>query len=97
MKKLAVIFPGMNYNSNKPLLYYIKKILIKEEFDIVEIEYGKLPSDKMKAFETAIVKANESIKDISYTCGFASPYYFSKVFSKVTGMSPSAYRSHTTG
>ena len=64
MKKLAVIFPGMNYNSNKPLLYYIKKILIKEEFDIVEIEYSKLPNDKMKAFETAIVKANENIKDI---------------------------------
>ncbi|MDV4149852.1 hypothetical protein R0131_03300 [Clostridium sp. AL.422] len=64
MKKLAVLFPGMNYNSNKPLLYYIKKILIKEEFDIVEIEYGKLPNDKMRAFEIAITKANERIKDI---------------------------------
>ena len=64
MKKLAVIFPGMNYNSNKPLLYYIKKILIKEEFDIVEIEYGKLPNEKKTAFEIAIAKANERIKDI---------------------------------
>ena len=66
MKKLAVIFPGMNYNSNKPLLYYIKKILTKEEFDIAEVEYGKLPNDKMKAFEIAIVKANESVKEISW-------------------------------
>ncbi len=64
MKKLAIIFPGMNYNSNKPLLYYIKKILIKAEFDIVEIEYGKLPNEKKAAFEIAIPKANEGIKDI---------------------------------
>jgi AraC-like DNA-binding protein len=40
--------------------------------------------------------SDESIKDISYACGFASPYYFSRVFSKVTGISPSAYRAHTT-
>ena len=66
MKKLAVIFPGMNYNSNKPLLYYTKNILNNEEFDIVDIDYGKLPNDKMKAFEIAIVKANEKIKEISW-------------------------------
>ncbi|MBQ3085364.1 MAG: helix-turn-helix domain-containing protein [Clostridia bacterium] len=40
--------------------------------------------------------SDESIKDISCACGFASPFYFSRVFSKVTGMSPSAYRAHTT-
>ena len=67
MKKLAVIFPGMNYNSDKPLLYYIKKILKREKFDIVEVEYGKLPDDKMNAFKIAIKKANEKINDISWS------------------------------
>lgn len=67
MKKLAVIFPGMNYNSNKPLLYYIKKILIKEEFEVVEIEYGNLPKEKEKAFKIAKDKANEGVKEISWS------------------------------
>lgn len=40
--------------------------------------------------------SDENIKDISYACGFASPYYFSRVFSKSTGMSPSAYRMWTS-
>ncbi|MGG7056792.1 hypothetical protein ACQPUZ_00690 [Clostridium tertium] len=67
MKKLAVIFPGTNYNSNKPLLYYIKKILIKEEFEVVEIEYGNLPKEKEEAFKIAKDKANAGIKDISWS------------------------------
>lgn len=40
--------------------------------------------------------SDENIKDISYACGFASPYYFSRVFSKSTGMSPSAYRMYAS-
>lgn len=67
MKKLAVIFPGMNYNSNKPLLYYIKKILKKEEFDIIEIDYGKLPNEKNMAFEIAKDKAKEGIRKIEWS------------------------------
>ena len=67
MKKLAVIFPGTNYNSNKPLLYYIKKVLVKEEFEVVEIEYGNLPKEKEEAFKIAKDKASESIKDILWS------------------------------
>ena len=35
---------------------------------------------------------DKPIKAISSECGFASPYYFSKVFSKTVGISPSQYR-----
>ncbi|VYU46642.1 hypothetical protein [Clostridium tertium] len=67
MKKLAVIFPGMNYNSDKPLLYYIKKILSKENYDIVSITYGELPKEKQLAFDIAIKKAKEVLKDIDWS------------------------------
>lgn len=66
MKKLAVMFPGMNYNSDKPLLYYTKKILSKENYDIVSIAYGELPKEKKPAFGIAIKKAKEALKDINW-------------------------------
>lgn len=67
MKKLAVMFPGMNYNSDKPLLYYTKKILSKENYDIVSIAYGELPKEKQPAFDVAIKKAEEVTKDINWS------------------------------
>lgn len=47
---------------------------------------------RLKKAKEMLTTTNKSIKDISCTCGFASPYYFSRVFSKSMGMSPSAYR-----
>ncbi len=31
------------------------------------------------------------IKDIAFRCGFSDPFYFSRVFKKTTGLTPSAY------
>lgn len=60
MKKLGVIFPGMGYHTDKPLLYYGKRLLKDMGYEIVEISYGRLPKDRYKAFETAD-KATASI------------------------------------
>ena len=38
---------------------------------------------------------SEDIKGIAGKCGFSSQYYFSRVFSKIVGVSPSAYRRLT--
>jgi len=38
---------------------------------------------------------DRSIKDIALSMGFEDPYYFSKRFTNVMGMSPSRYRSVT--
>ena len=51
---------------------------------------------RLKKAKEMLSTTDMSIKDISCACGFASPYYFSRVFSKSIGMSPSAYRMHTT-
>jgi len=37
--------------------------------------------------------SDRSIKDIAYTLGFDDPYYFSRRFRKIIGMSPNKYRS----
>ncbi len=39
-----------------------------------------------------LLSTDKSIKFVAYDCGFASQYYFSKVFSKKVGLSPSEYR-----
>ena len=40
-----------------------------------------------------LVNTQKSIKCISEICGFSSPYYFSKCFSKCFGMSPKEFRA----
>ena len=50
---------------------------------------------KLNKAKVMLSTSDESIKAISCACGFTSPYYFSRVFSKALGMSPSAYRTHT--
>jgi len=45
-KKIGVIFPGMGYHSDKPVLYYGKKLLLSKGYDVQVIEYGEIPSGK---------------------------------------------------
>ena len=48
MKKLAVIFPGVGYHTDKPLLYYSKKLASRNGYEIVEVPYGKFPKGVLK-------------------------------------------------
>ena len=50
---------------------------------------------KMQKASQHLGITDKSIKDIALTMGFEDPYYFSKRFTKVMGMSPSKYRSVT--
>lgn len=43
--KLAVVFPGIGYHVDKPLLFYSKKIAASHGFEIVEVPYGNFPTD----------------------------------------------------
>lgn len=40
MKKIAVFFPGLGYSTERPLLYYTKKMLIGYGYEIVELNYA---------------------------------------------------------
>ena len=41
--KLAVLFPGIGYHSDKPLFYYTKKVLKAAGYEIKEVKYENLP------------------------------------------------------
>ena len=41
--KLAVIFPGVGYHVDKPLLYYGRKLAKQHGYEVLCVDYGKLP------------------------------------------------------
>lgn len=63
--KLAILFPGIGYHCDKPLLYYTKKILKNEGYQIHEIHFSNLDFDLNKSKDMAYMQANKQIKDLN--------------------------------
>ena len=75
MKRIAVVFPGIGYTLDKPLLYYGRKLLKKSGYEEIKLlDYTGLGSvsikgnaDKMaKAFDVIYSKTEEYLKDIHW-------------------------------
>ena len=73
MKKHAVIFPGVGYHTDKPLLYYSKKLAAQAGYEIVEVPYGGFPkgvkgsAEKMEqAFYSALSQAEDILKEVDF-------------------------------
>ena len=41
-KKLAVLFPGMGYTVQKPLLYYAKSMAMAHGYHVIEMKYDRV-------------------------------------------------------
>ena len=72
--KLAVIFPGIGYHTDKPLLYYSKKLARSAGFEVREIGYGALPDGILdnperlhQAARQALDAAEAQLADIDWT------------------------------
>ncbi|MBP3460293.1 MAG: hypothetical protein J6K58_13875 [Lachnospiraceae bacterium] len=80
--KLAVIFPGIGYHTDKPLLYYAKKLAKAYGYEIREVPYGNFPKnvkgseEKMKeSFFSALAQSFEFIEqDGIVFCGTDDPW-----------------------
>ena len=64
--KLAVLFPGIGYHCDKPLLYYAAKLAKTEKYEVLPVPYTGFPEkvrgnmDKMRVcLEIAWSQANE--------------------------------------
>lgn len=73
MKKLAIFFPGIGYNKDKPLLYYSAKLAKSLGYEIIHIEYFDLPADGKsdaalmeKAAKIAFTQAEEQLKNVNF-------------------------------
>lgn len=72
--KLAVIFPGIGYHTDKPLLYYSRMLAKNYGYEVIEVPYGNFPKnvkgskEKMElAFHMACEQAEELLKDVDFT------------------------------
>lgn len=48
MRKICVIFPGIGYSKEKPLLYYSKKIANEHGYEVIVIEYSGIDRGCLK-------------------------------------------------
>lgn len=64
--------------------------LFKKELFMTPVNY--IIKKKMEKAQLKLVTGNAPIKEISYQLGFESQKYFTRVFKKMTGLTPLAYR-----
>jgi len=65
--------------------------------DTLKKETGKTTTEHLQLFlidevKNSLLDANKTISEVAYELGFEYPQYFSRLFKKKEGMSPSAYR-----
>ena len=72
-RRLAVVFPGIGYHADKPLLYYSRKLAAQQGYEIICADYRQLPSGakgdaaKMRAaYELALSRVNEQLAGVDF-------------------------------
>lgn len=73
MKRVVVLFPGVGYHTDKPLLYYARKIAMANCYEIREVAYEDLPEnirgnqEKMtEAFQKAFAQVKEQLQNVDW-------------------------------
>ncbi len=104
LPKLVAEYVNQNYKSKITLDILSQKFgccnstltnCFKKEYKMSIMTYlNEVRLEKAKELLEKSVKSN---KEISILCGFSDQNYFSKVFSKKFGCSPSAYRTNCRG
>lgn len=69
--------------------YYLTRIF-KEQYGVSINQY--LLGVRITQAKKALRFTDETVEEIGYKCGLGAPYYFCRMFKKVEGMPPSAFR-----
>ena len=87
MGKLAVIFPGMGYHPDKPLLLYSAKLAAAAGYDIVKITYPpckEIDREHMRPYVEECIKAAEEALEGIDLSGQEDILFLSKSIGTVT-------------
>ena len=92
-EKIAVLFPGIGYTCEKPLLYYGAKLAAENGFEIVRVPYGNFPpnvkgdEDKMvQCFVSAREQSEKILGDVEWE-RYSEIVFFSKSVGTVVALS----------
>lgn len=84
MKKLAVLFPGIGYTNDKPLLYYSRRIAGEHDYEILPIAYSGFPKkvkgDRKrmeKSFSIALSQAEQRLAEVDL-CSYDDVLFIGK-------------------
>ena len=69
--------------------YYLTRIF-KEQFGVTINQY--ITQMRITDAKRALRFSDESVESIGYNCGIGAPYYFSRIFKRVEGVSPAEFR-----
>ena len=71
--KLAVLFPGIGYTCDKPLLYYAAKLARASGYDVLPVAYGGFPKNvrgdiekTQRSLELACARAEEALAGVRW-------------------------------
>ena len=73
MRKIAVVFPGVGYNKDRPLLYYSGKMAVKNGYELISIDFSGLEWSKEKlkdadflrtTLEICLARTGDALSDI---------------------------------
>ena len=72
-KKVGVLFPGIGYTNERPLMYYSRKLLLECGYDVIEVNYTgfekKVKGNQKKmreAFEHGKAEAEKILSDYDW-------------------------------
>jgi len=65
--KIAVLFPGIGYHCDKPLLYYSGKLCTQYQYETVRLTYTNLSCSIPEAFEQAYAQTESSLAKINWS------------------------------
>lgn len=67
--KLALIFPGIGYHVDKPLLYYTAKLARSAGFDVRAVQYDAFPDGALDSPERMIQCVRQALDAAEAQCG----------------------------
>lgn len=65
--KIAVLFPGIGYHCDKPLLYYSGKLAAYYEYEIIRVSYTNLSRSIPEAFTDAYAQTETCLENTDWT------------------------------